>query len=218
MMYTDQTKPLLYTAQYTLYMTSGEVHRLISLQPNSPCLNDVNWPTQAFTVYWTVHTVYDIRKSSQTQIHCALMMYTGPSHHSILNSTHCIWHQEKFTDLYHYSPIHRALMMYTDPSHYYILNNTHCIWHQEKFIDLSHYSPMHSPCLNEVYWITHLLHFHLTYKLYSIHYLGIEFYLFVSHGGMNDRGFTCKFRNARSTFRNLHVDFLSFIPPWETNK
>ena len=44
-------------------------------------------------------------------------------------------------------------------------------------------------------------------------YLGIECYLFVSHGGMNDRGSTCKFRNARSTFRNLHVDPLSFIPP-----
>ena len=44
-------------------------------------------------------------------------------------------------------------------------------------------------------------------------YLGIEFYLFVSHGGMNDRGSTCKFRNARSAFRNLHVDPLSFIPP-----
>ena len=42
-------------------------------------------------------------------------------------------------------------------------------------------------------------------------YLGIEFYLFVSHGGMNDRGPTCKFRNARSAFRNLHVDPLSFI-------
>ena len=27
---------------------------------------------------------------------------------------------------------------------------------------------------------------------------GIEFYLFVSDGGMNDRGSTCKFRNARS--------------------
>ena len=44
-------------------------------------------------------------------------------------------------------------------------------------------------------------------------YLGIEFYLFVSHGGMNYRGSTCKFRNARSAFRNLHVDPLSFIPP-----
>ena len=43
--------------------------------------------------------------------------------------------------------------------------------------------------------------------------LGIEFYLFVSHGGMNDGGFTFKFRNARSAFRNLHVDPLSFIPP-----
>ena len=49
-------------------------------------------------------------------------------------------------------------------------------------------------------------------------YLGIEFYLFVSHGGMNDRGSMCKFRNARSTFWNLQVDPLSFIPPWETNK
>ena len=37
-------------------------------------------------------------------------------------------------------------------------------------------------------------------------HLGMEFYLFVSHGGMNDRGSTCKFRNARSAFRNLHVD------------
>ena len=43
--------------------------------------------------------------------------------------------------------------------------------------------------------------------------LGIEFYLFVSHGGMNDRGSTSKFRIARSAFRNLHVDPLSFIPP-----
>ena len=46
-----------------------------------------------------------------------------------------------------------------------------------------------------------------------ISYLGIEFYLFVSHGGMNDRGSTCKFRNARSAFRNLNVDPPSFIPP-----
>ena len=44
-------------------------------------------------------------------------------------------------------------------------------------------------------------------------YLGNEFYLFVSHGGMNDRGSTSKFRNARSAFRNLHVDPLSFILP-----
>ena len=44
-------------------------------------------------------------------------------------------------------------------------------------------------------------------------YLGVEFYLFVSHGCMNDRESTCKFRNARSAFRNLHVDPLSFIPP-----
>ena len=42
--------------------------------------------------------------------------------------------------------------------------------------------------------------------------LGIEFYLFVSHGGMNDRWFTCKFRNVRSAFQNLHVDPVSFIP------
>ena len=39
--------------------------------------------------------------------------------------------------------------------------------------------------------------------------LGIEFYLFVSHGGISDRGSTCKFRNARSAFRNLHVNPLS---------
>ena len=48
--------------------------------------------------------------------------------------------------------------------------------------------------------------------IYSCLYLGIEFYLFVSHGGMNDRGSTCKFLNARSVFRNLHMDPLSFIP------
>ena len=41
----------------------------------------------------------------------------------------------------------------------------------------------------------------------------VLFFLFVSHGGMNDRGSTNKFRNARSAFRNLHVDPLSFIPP-----
>ena len=39
-------------------------------------------------------------------------------------------------------------------------------------------------------------------------YLGIEFYLFVSHGGMNDRGSTCKFRNARSAFRILCLSYL----------
>ena len=61
-------------------------------------------------------------------------------------------------------------------------------------------------------------------KIWRIHskttyiMLGIEFYLFVSHGGMNYRGSTCKFLNARSAFRNLYVDPLSFIPPWETNK
>ena len=43
-------------------------------------------------------------------------------------------------------------------------------------------------------------------------YLGIEFYLFVSHGDMNGRGSMCKFRNARSAFRNSHVKPLSFIP------
>ena len=30
---------------------------------------------------------------------------------------------------------------------------------------------------------------------------------------MNDRGSMCKFCNAGSAFRNLHVDPLSFIPP-----
>ena len=41
--------------------------------------------------------------------------------------------------------------------------------------------------------------------------LGIEFYLFVSHGGMNDTGSTCKFRNGSSVFhtsmRNKQVEF-----------
>ena len=50
-------------------------------------------------------------------------------------------------------------------------------------------------------------------KVTIFFYLGIEFYLFVSHGGMNDRVSTCKFRNVRSAFRNLHVDPLPFIPP-----
>ena len=36
----------------------------------------------------------------------------------------------------------------------------------------------------------------------------VEFYLFVSQGCMKDRGSMCKFRNARSAFRNLHVDLL----------
>ena len=40
-------------------------------------------------------------------------------------------------------------------------------------------------------------------------YLGIEFYLFVLMKVWSDRGSTCKFRNARSAFRNLHVDPLS---------
>ena len=53
------------------------------------------------------------------------------------------------------------------------------------------------------------------YVLYDslVQYLRIEFYLFASHEGMNDRGSRCKFCNARSAFRNLHVDPLSFIPP-----
>ena len=37
-------------------------------------------------------------------------------------------------------------------------------------------------------------------------------------GGMKDRGSTCKFRNERSVFRNLHVDQLSFIILWGRNK
>ena len=35
----------------------------------------------------------------------------------------------------------------------------------------------------------------------NIIHLGIEFYLFFSNGGMNDRGSMCKFRNAQSAFR-----------------
>ena len=47
--------------------------------------------------------------------------------------------------------------------------------------------------------------------------LGIEFYLFVSHGarGMNDRGSTCKFTRGSSVFhtsmRNKQVEFNRYI-------
>ena len=54
--------------------------------------------------------------------------------------------------------------------------------------------------------------------LHMIYYLGTELFLFVSHRVMKDKGSTCKFCNARSTFRNLHVDPLSFITQWETKK
>ena len=37
----------------------------------------------------------------------------------------------------------------------------------------------------------------LANKRFPNEYLGIEFYLFVFYGGINDRGSTCKFRNAR---------------------
>ena len=42
----------------------------------------------------------------------------------------------------------------------------------------------------------HLIHVSSKTKRHSKFKLGIEFYLFVSHDGMNDRGSTCKFRNA----------------------
>ena len=45
-----------------------------------------------------------------------------------------------------------------------------------------------------------------------------EFYLFVSHGDMKDRGSTCKFRKALRALRNLHVDPLSFIYTSMRNK
>ena len=41
--------------------------------------------------------------------------------------------------------------------------------------------------------------------------LGIEFYLFVSHGSMNDRGSTCKFRNARNAFQSLYLYFIKIV-------
>ena len=60
---------------------------------------------------------------------------------------------------------------------------------------------------------------HLLPKVMFNLYLGIEFYLFVSHGGMNDRGSTCKFRNARSPFRNLDVDpCLSYLHEKQTSR
>ena len=55
-------------------------------------------------------------------------------------------------------------------------------------------------------------------------YLGIEFYLFVSHGGMNDRGSTCKFRNARSLhekqtsrIQSFYLYFIKIVPFWLRN-
>ena len=66
--------------------------------------------------------------------------------------------------------------------------------------------------------VAHCTQVHDMWPFGPLVYLGIEFYLFVSHGSMNDRGSTCKFGNARSAFWNLHVDPLSFIPPWEINK
>ena len=46
-------------------------------------------------------------------------------------------------------------------------------------------------------------------------YLGIEFYLFVSHGGMNYRGSICKFTRGSSVFhtsmRNKQVEFNPYI-------
>ena len=46
-------------------------------------------------------------------------------------------------------------------------------------------------------------------------HLGIEFYLFVSHGGMNDRGSTCKFRNAR--IYSLYLYFIKIVSFWLWN-
>ena len=45
--------------------------------------------------------------------------------------------------------------------------------------------------------------------------LGIEFYLFVSHGGMNDRGSTCKFRNAQ--IQSLYLYSIKIVPFWLRN-
>ena len=85
-------------------------------------------------------------------------------------------------------------------------------WKTSTYIDL---------CIIHIKREASLLYMYvLHFKVYSLTlparisiHLGVEFYLFDSHGGMNDRGSTCKFRNARSAFRNLHLDPLSFIPP-----
>ena len=58
----------------------------------------------------------------------------------------------------------------------------------------------------------HLFHVIFILFFYNMFHLGIEFYLFVSHGGMK-RQRVRKFRNARSAFRNLHVDHLSLHTP-----
>ena len=74
-----------------------------------------------------------------------------------------------------------------------------------------------SPLLRRLFWIPPCCVFENGYSITktgqfwkSIH-IRIEFYLFVSHGGMKDRGSTCKFRKALRALRNLHMDLLSFI-------
>ena len=68
----------------------------------------------------------------------------------------------------------------------------------------------------------YLLYYHIvTQKHTECLYIGIEFYLFVSHGGMKERGSMCKFRNARistrgsyvfhNTMRNKQVEFNPYI-------
>ena len=41
-------------------------------------------------------------------------------------------------------------------------------------------------------------------------HLGIDFYFFVSHNGMKDRGSTCNFRNERSAFRQFSRGYSVF--------
>ena len=51
-----------------------------------------------------------------------------------------------------------------------------------------------------------------------IPHLGIEFYLFVSHGVMNERGSMCKFRNAQtSRIQSLYLYFIKIVPFWIRN-
>ena len=47
----------------------------------------------------------------------------------------------------------------------------------------------------------------------------IEFYLFVSHGCMKDKGSTCKFRKALRALPNLHVDLChSYLHEKQTSR
>ena len=67
-------------------------------------------------------------------------------------------------------------------------------------------------------WKMRTLRLNLIYLSFFVQYIMIEFYFFVSHSVMEDRGSTCCFRKALCALLYLEVNPLSFIPIWKTNK